>query len=69
MHIAVHMKLQKANSKLEKVPSVFKVKGRVKPRQVRDMWFQQLKHKQVPKRGTEPGVRKGKSSLLACQSR
>ena len=25
-----------------------------------------MEHKQVPKRGTEPGVRKGKRSLLAC---
>ena len=29
----------------------------------------QLEHKQVPKRGTEPGVRKGKRSLLASHTR
>ena len=29
------------------------------------IWSQQLEHKQVPKWGTEPGVRKGKRSLLA----
>ena len=28
-----------------------------------------LEHKQVPKRGTEPGVRKGKRSLLASHTR
>ena len=28
-----------------------------------------LEHKQVPKRGTQPGVRKGKRSLLACHTR
>ena len=29
----------------------------------------QLEHKQVPKRGTEPGVRKGKRSLLTSRTR
>ena len=29
---------------------------------------QQLEHKQVPQWGTEPGVRKGKRSLLACHT-
>ena len=45
------------------------MKSRVKTRQVRVIWSQQLEHKQVPKRGTEPGVRKGKRSLLACHTR
>ena len=53
-------------SKFDKVP---KAKSRVKKRQVREIWSKQLEHKQVPKRGTEPGVRKGKRSLLACHSR
>ena len=33
------------------------------------IWSQQLEHKQVPKRGMEPGVRKGKRSLLASHTR
>ena len=33
------------------------------------IWSQQLEHKQVPKTGTEPGVRKGKRSLLASHTR
>ena len=37
--------------------------------QVRVIWYQQLENKQVSKRGTEPGVRKGKCSLLACHTR
>ena len=45
------------------------MKSLVKTRQVREIWSQQLEHKQVPKRGTEPGVRKGKLSLLACPTR
>ena len=48
---------------------VFKVKSRVKTWQIRGIWSQQLEHKQVPKRGTESGVRKGKRSLLACHIR
>ena len=42
-------------NKIEKVP-------RVKTRQVREIWSQQLEHisMQVPKSGTELGVRKGK---------
>ena len=40
-----------------------------KTRQVRENWSQQLEHKQVPKRGREPGVRKGNRSLLACHTR
>ena len=50
--------------KPRKYQGVFKVKSRVKTWQV-----QQSEHKQVPKRGTEPGVRKGKRSLLACHTR
>ena len=45
------------------------MKSRVKTSQVRGIWSQQLEHKQVPKWGTEPGVRKGKCSLLACHTR
>ena len=45
------------------------MKSRVKKRQVRGIWSQQLEHKQVPKRGTEPGVQKGKRSLLASHTR
>ena len=44
------------------------MKSRVKTWQVREIWSQQLEHKQVPKWGTEPGVRKGKRSLLACHT-
>ena len=45
------------------------MKSRVKTWQVRGVWSQQFEHKQVPKWGTEPGVRKGKRSLLACHTR
>ena len=45
------------------------MKSRVKTWQVRGIWFQQLEHKQVPQWGTEPGVRKGKRSLLAYHTR
>ena len=45
------------------------MKSRVKTWQVRGIWSQQLEHKQVPKCRTEPGVRKGKRSLLACHTR
>ena len=44
------------------------MKSRVKTWQVRGIWSQQLEHQQVPKWGTEPGVRKGKRSLLACHT-
>ena len=44
-------------------------KSRVKTWQVRGIWSQQLEHKQLPQWGTEPGVRKGKRSLLACSTR
>ena len=45
------------------------MKSRVNTRQVPEIWSQQLEHKQVPKRGTKPSVRKGKRSLLACHTR
>ena len=48
---------------------VFKVKNQVKTWQVRGIWSQQLEHKQIQKRGTEPGVLKSKPSLLACHTR
>ena len=44
------------------------MKSRVKTWQVRGIWSQQLEHKQVLKRATEPGVRKGKRSLLASHA-
>ena len=43
--------------------------SRVPTRQVREIWFQELEHKQVPKSGTVPGVRKSKRSLLARHTR
>ena len=51
-------------AKSRKYQGVFEVKSRVKTRQVRWIWSQQLEHKQIPQWGTEPGVRKGKRSLL-----
>ena len=45
------------------------MKSREKIRQVRENWSQQLEYKQVPKRGTEPGVWKGKRYLLASHTR
>ena len=59
-----HMK-----AKSRKYQGVFDVNSRVKTWQVQGIWSQQLEHKQVPKWGTEPGVRKGKRSLLACHTR
>ena len=56
-------------AKSRKYQGVFEVKSRVKTWQVRGIWTQQLEHKQVPQWGTEPGVRKGKRSLLACHNR
>ena len=56
-------------AKSRKYQGVFEVKSRVKTWQVRGIWSQQLEHKQVPQWGTEPGVRKGKRSLLACHTR
>ena len=52
-----------------KYQGVFKVKSRVKTWHVRKIWSHQLEYKQVPKRWTEPGVRKGKRSLLASHTR
>ena len=56
-------------AKSRKYQGVFEVKSRVKTWQVRGIWSQQLEHKQVPRWGTEPGVRKGKLSLLVCHTR
>ena len=56
-------------AKSRKYQGVFEVKSRVKTWQVRGIWSQQLEHLQVPKWGTEPGVRKGKRSLLASHTR
>ena len=53
-------------AKSRKYPGVLKVKIRGK---VCGIWSQRLEHKQVPKKGTEPGVQKGKRSLLACHTR
>ena len=55
-------------AKSRKYKGVFMVKSRVKTWQVRGILSQQLEHKQVPKRGTEPGVQKGKRSLLASHT-
>ena len=44
------------------------MKSREKTWQVRGILSQQLEHKQVPLWGKEPGVRKGKLSLLACHT-
>ena len=56
-------------AKSRKYQGVFKVKSRGKTWQVRGIWSQQLEHKQVPKRGTEPVVLKGKRSLLSSHTR
>ena len=61
--------LLETKAKSRKYQGVFKVKSRVKTWQIRGIWSQQLEHKQVPQWGTEPGVRKGKRSLLACTTR
>ena len=70
---AENMKHSKKKSrwkaKSRKYQGVFKVKSRVKTWQVRGIWSQQLEHKQVPKRGTEPVMLKGKRSLLASHTR
>ena len=58
-----------AKAKSRKYREVFKVKSRVKTRQVREIWSQKFEHKQFPKTETVPGVRKGKRSLLACHTR
>ena len=62
-----YKRVKQANSR--KYRGVFKVKSRVQTRQILEIWSQQLEHKQVPKRGKEPDVRKGKRSLLACHTR
>ena len=59
----------RSKAKSRKYQGVFEVKSRVKTWQVRGIWSQHLEHKQVQQWGTEPGVRKGKRSLLACHSR
>ena len=61
--------VQLLNAKSRKYKGVLKVKSRVKTRQFRGIWSQQFEHTQIPKRGTEPGVRKGKRSLLAYHTR
>ena len=55
-------------SKSKKYRGVFNVKSQVNTRQCREIWSHQLENKQVPKRGTGPGVRKGERSLLACHT-
>ena len=55
------------NAKSRKYQGVWGEKSRKD--KVRGIWSQQLEHKQVPQWGTEPGVRKGKRSLLACHAR
>ena len=56
-------------AKSRKYQGVFRVKSREKTRQVLEYWSQQLEHEQVPKSGTEPGVRNGTRSLLTCHNR
>ena len=58
-----------SKAKSRKYQGVFEVKSRVKTWQVRGIRSPQLEHQQVPKWGTEPGVRKGKRSLLANHTR
>ena len=60
--------MNKAKSRKYQRVHIFQVKSRVRTWQVRGIWSQQLEHKQVPKWGTEPGVRTGKRSLLACHT-
>ena len=59
--------MKKAKSR--KYQGALKAKSRAETWQARGIWSQQLEHKQVPKRGTEPGVRKRKCSLLASHIR
>ena len=49
--------IQHLKAKSRKYQGVFNAKSRVETWQVRGIWSQKLEHKQVPKRGTEPGVR------------
>ena len=58
----------KLSAKSRKYRGVFKVKSRVKTRQVQEIWSQQFEHKQVPK-GDGTRCPEGlKRSLLACHS-
>ena len=60
----------KHEAKSRKYREVLNVKSQEKTRQCRENWSHQLERKQVPKRvGAEPGVRKGKCSLLAFHTR
>ena len=56
-------------SKIDKVPRGIQGEMSSKDTESSEIWSQQLEHKQVPKCGTEPGVRKSKRSLLACNTR
>ena len=59
-----------SKAKSRRYRGVFKVKKNEKRHgKFGKNWSQQLEHKEVPKRGTEPGVRKGKRSLLTCHIR
>ena len=61
----------KWKAKSRKYQGVFEVKNRVMIWQVWGIWSHQLEHNQVPKwgGGAEPGVRKGKRSLLSWHIR
>ena len=63
-----HSVWQHSQTKSRKYQGVFELKSRVQTWPVRGIWSQQLEHKQVPEWGTEPGVRKGKCSLLASHT-
>ena len=71
MHLPFSLKFTTVDgeAKSRKYRGVFKEKSRVKTWQLRRIWSQQLEHKQVSKRGTEPGVQKGKRTLIACHTR
>ena len=56
-------------AKSRKYPGVFEVKSRVKTWQVRGILVSTIGALASPKMGTEPGVRKGKRSLLAREQR
>ena len=56
-------------SKIEKVPRGIQGEKSSKDMASSKNLVSTLEHKQVPKRGTEPGVRKGKRSLLASHTR
>ena len=57
------------HSKIEKVQRGIQGKKSIKTRQVRENLSQQFEHKQFPKSETDPGVWKGRRSLLACHTR